>query len=351
MAYDPALRLYQVAGASTTRFAYDGANAIAEYDGSNALQRRFVFGPGVDEPIVQYEGSSTTDRRFMSSDERGSVISLTDSAGALLTINRYDEYGKPQSTNSGRFQYTGQKWIGEANLYDYKARDYLPQLGIFAQTDPVGYAAGANLYAYVLNDPVNGTDPLGLCAGVGEVWVKTGGGIKTNPETGGGVIWVRGYCARILDPVDGGPSSSITIDLSGPPRPCTPTKPQLANSGTVHYTIGEVSVSSVALGGLAKGKFVTTGGYSGEFSMSIVGAAVGTRGLSSVLGKGTSENLLTFSGENFNIIGTLGPIAISDNFLPGSLKHVGSTNAASTWGLAIGGTRSNTTLLNVTCPK
>jgi hypothetical protein len=42
--YDPALRLYQVAGAgggvsATTRFGYDGAALIAEYDGSNTLLR------------------------------------------------------------------------------------------------------------------------------------------------------------------------------------------------------------------------------------------------------------------------------------------------------------------------
>ncbi len=162
LGYDPLLRLYNVNGATTTRFAYDGLNAIAEYNATNALQRRFVFGPGVDEVIVQYEGTGTTSRRFMSSDERGSVISLTDNTGVLLNLNRYDEYGKPQSTNVGRFQYTGQKWIAEAGLYDYKFRDYLPHLGIFAQTDPIRQAGGVNLYAYVGGDPVNWTDPLGL---------------------------------------------------------------------------------------------------------------------------------------------------------------------------------------------
>ena len=162
LGYDPALRLYQVAGAATTRFAYDGLNAIAEYNGSNALQRRYVFGPGVDQPLVQYEGTGTTDRRFMSTDERGSIISLTDSAGALLNIDRYDEYGKPQTTNAGRFQYTGQMWLSELGAYYYKARVYLPHLGIFAQSDPIGTAGGVNLYAYVGNDPLNSVDPLGL---------------------------------------------------------------------------------------------------------------------------------------------------------------------------------------------
>ncbi|HXG82050.1 MAG TPA: hypothetical protein VNJ05_09645, partial [Sphingomicrobium sp.] len=117
LSYDPAMRLYQVtSGPTTARFAYDGLATIAEYDGSNALQRRFVYGPGVDEPVVQYEGTGTATPRFLHADERGSIVAVSDASGNLFAANSYDEYGIPATsgslvTNTGLFQYTGQAYI------------------------------------------------------------------------------------------------------------------------------------------------------------------------------------------------------------------------------------------------
>jgi len=163
LAYDPAMRLYQTSGGSagTTRFQYDGSALIAEYNSSNAMLRRYVHGPGTDEPLVWYEGSGTTDRRFLHTDERGSVVAVTNSSGTTLNVNGYDEYGIPSSANAGRFQYTGQTWLPELGMYYYKARIYSPTLGRFLQPDPIGYGDGMNMYGYVGGDPVNGSDPTG----------------------------------------------------------------------------------------------------------------------------------------------------------------------------------------------
>lgn len=162
------MRLYQtMSGAATLRLAYDGLDRIAEYDGSNNLLRRYVHGPNDDEPLVWYEGSGTSDRRFLSSDDLGSIISVTDSSGTVLGLNKYDEYGKPQAGNLGVFGYTGQAWLPSVGLWYYKARAYDPELGRFLQTDPIGVEGGINLYAYVGNDPINATDPLGLNSDVG----------------------------------------------------------------------------------------------------------------------------------------------------------------------------------------
>jgi RHS repeat-associated protein len=160
--YDPIGRMDQASGSSVL-FDYDGANMISELNTSTAaILRRYVFGPSGDEPIVWYEGAGTTTKRYMDQDERGSVTRITDASGATVALNSYDEYGIPASTNQGRFQYTGQSWLAEIGMYNYKARIYSPTLGRFMQTDPIGYGDGPNWYNYVGSNPVNLVDPLGL---------------------------------------------------------------------------------------------------------------------------------------------------------------------------------------------
>lgn len=67
-----------------------------------------------------------------------------------------------------------------------------PNYGRFVEPDPIGYEAGPNLYAYVVNDPVNWIDPLGLCP-FGQIRVRTGGG-SVSGDHGNVTISVNTIC-------------------------------------------------------------------------------------------------------------------------------------------------------------
>ena len=133
---------------------------VGEY-ASGGLIRRYVHGPGIDEPLVWYEGSGTGSKTWLYADHQGSIAATANSAGTSTATYSYGPYGEPNATSGIRFRYTGQFWLSEIGLYYYKARFYSPVLGRFLQTDPVGYQSDLNLYAYVGNDPVNGKDPNG----------------------------------------------------------------------------------------------------------------------------------------------------------------------------------------------
>jgi RHS repeat-associated protein len=150
LAYDPLGRLYTTTvGATTTTFLYDGDQLVGEYQGAT-LKRRYVHGMGEDDPLVWYEiVSGTPTRNWLYADRQGTIIAIGSDAGAGTAQYAYGPYGDPDTWTGSRFRYTGQIVLPEAQLYYYKARVYDPNSARFLQTDPVGYGADMDLYAYV----------------------------------------------------------------------------------------------------------------------------------------------------------------------------------------------------------
>jgi RHS repeat-associated protein len=157
-----------------SRFFYDGDDELVEYNGLNLPVVQYRHGMGTDEMLSIYKNST---RYYVHRDGLGSVIALTDAAGASQATVRYSAFGQIlQTTGSVQnpYGYTGRRLDQDTGLMYYRARYYDPDLGRFTQEDPSGIDDGFNLYAYVNNNPVSKTDPSGLYGTVGSSWSSFG---------------------------------------------------------------------------------------------------------------------------------------------------------------------------------
>jgi len=178
----------------TTRYYYHGWQVLQEEDGSDAVQRQYVYGTYIDEPwvlddrsggqsIADLNDGSGSDRQFYHCNTQYSVHALSDETGALTEGYQYDAYGRQYvytpgtngtidwggddvitangaSAVSNEYMYTGRRFNPELEKYYFRMRFYDTLRGRFLGRDPLGYSDGPNVYCS--NFPLNYIDPNGL---------------------------------------------------------------------------------------------------------------------------------------------------------------------------------------------
>jgi RHS repeat-associated protein len=140
----------------------------------------YVHGAGMDSPLEAFraDGYFTTSsgRLFLHPDWRGTITlgSLTDGSQDRLP-NQLVDWSSQNVTTYGQrmsaFINTNLNFLGSllsrqvdgAQLQYLRNRYYDPSTGRFTQEDPIGLAGGMNLYGFANGDPVNFSDPFGLC--------------------------------------------------------------------------------------------------------------------------------------------------------------------------------------------
>ena len=153
-----------VDGAVTERYEWAGpSRPLAVWDGSGALLARFLYADG----RTPYAVDTPAGRLFLSYDQVGSLVAVTDASGTVVRSVERDSFGTLISDTAPGVV----PWLGfagglpdaDTGLTHFGARDYDPALGRWVSKDPIGFAGGdADLFAYCGGDPVGMVDPSGL---------------------------------------------------------------------------------------------------------------------------------------------------------------------------------------------
>lgn len=145
-----------------TRYLRDGGQIWATFDSGGA-----VLSYNVHAGTLVYSISVGGEIRIFHGDPRGSVAAVTNVSGTTIGEYAYDPYGRVLASTGGIANEHG--FVGlhgvltdENGLIHMRARYYDPKIRRFLNEDPLGIAAGANVYAYVGGDPVGRIDPGGL---------------------------------------------------------------------------------------------------------------------------------------------------------------------------------------------
>jgi RHS repeat-associated protein len=162
--------------AETTRYLNDGLQCVAEFNGSNGLLRRQVWGLDLDGSRGGLGGiggllwivSQANGTHYAAPDGSGNVVALFGTSGAETARYEYGPFGELLRMSGtaiaaeNPWRFSSKRQDPTTDWVHYEFRVYDPTSGRWLSRDPIGEAGGENLYGFVGNDPVNQVDLFGF---------------------------------------------------------------------------------------------------------------------------------------------------------------------------------------------
>jgi len=185
---------------------YVGNVEFVRYAGmSEWVQKRYIAGK-----VLITTANNTTKVRYLLDDHLGSTHVIANDAGATEQTMSFDVFGARRDANTWAREhanpqkfsskitlrgYTGHEQMDEVGLVHMGGRIYDPVLGRFLQADPMVQAPeniqSLNRYSYVMNNPLNATDPSGYFWVTIAVWALKA--IAASAVTSAAVATAIGY--------------------------------------------------------------------------------------------------------------------------------------------------------------
>lgn len=189
------------AASTTTYFLYSETGLLAETDSEGSLTMAYGFNPKAQQqglwstdPMWQANAAgnsltnAATSYHYLHTDHLTTPILGTDKTGAVTWKGASEAFGATKPTIQAtemNLRFPGQYWDRETNMHYNFNRDYLPGVGRYLQSDPIGLDGGMGPYIYAASNSLVFTDDEGLRVVFGGGGLTGGGGAAGAAGRGG----------------------------------------------------------------------------------------------------------------------------------------------------------------------
>ncbi|MDM4766845.1 RHS repeat-associated core domain-containing protein [Pelomonas sp. SE-A7] len=156
---------------TTTHLVYDlSGHLIGEYLSDGSASMEYIWLADLPIAAVRTAGTGTPEVFYIHADHLGAPRVAVDQQNRLRWRWAGEPFGawpaEANPSNVGELKlslrFPGQQYDEFIGTHYNYFRDYDPTTGRYVQSDPIGLQGGVNTYAYVDDNPLNYSDPLGL---------------------------------------------------------------------------------------------------------------------------------------------------------------------------------------------
>jgi RHS repeat-associated protein len=209
-------RVMKTSGSNTTVYIYSQNRLIAEYVNGALTEEYIYLGHRL---IAEYAGGTL----YYHHGDHLSDRMITDASGNKVGEQAHYPFGETWYSNNTttKFHLTSYERDAESGNDYARHRFHVNRLGRFSSADPIEGCErnpqGLNRFTYVGNDPINRTDPMGLCWNIWLPCCTSWWGCGMDDEGDNGHCCAGGgACDPSVDPLD----PACGEPPQPPPDPC-----------------------------------------------------------------------------------------------------------------------------------
>jgi RHS repeat-associated protein len=150
-------------GSTPILYSYLQDHRLME-ENNNGAKTDYIYADGRPVSVLEIGAGPIPATDYILADRLGTPQLASSSSHGTIWSTTYQPYGTTGTitgTITQNLRLPGQNYDSETGFYYNVQRDYMPNIGRYLETDPIGLVGGLNTYLYVRGNPLVFVDTQG----------------------------------------------------------------------------------------------------------------------------------------------------------------------------------------------